>query len=83
MQQSFEFSLESQIKQVKAHLMNKKSITSWDAITLYHATRLSAIIFNLRGIGMDIVSVWEKDDKSGKRWVRYTLNSALKPNVNA
>lgn len=83
MQQSFEFSLETQTQQVKAHLINKKSITSWDAINKYHATRLSAIIFNLRYSGMDIVSVWECDEKTKKRWVRYTLNSALKPNTDA
>jgi hypothetical protein len=30
------------------HLHEKKHITSWEAITLYKATRLSAIIFTLR-----------------------------------
>jgi hypothetical protein len=30
------------------HLIEKKHITSWDAINLYNATRLSAIIFTLR-----------------------------------
>lgn len=32
------------------HLKVHKSITSWDAIQLYRATRLSAIIYNLRNI---------------------------------
>jgi hypothetical protein len=54
-----ETNFESQVIKVKIHLMNKKSITSWDAITLYRATRLSAIIFNLRRQGMNIVSIWE------------------------
>jgi hypothetical protein len=35
-------------QQVKKHLLKKKSITSWEAIELYKATRLSAIIFTLR-----------------------------------
>lgn len=35
-------------QQVRKHLLKKKSITSWEAITLYKATRLSAMIFNLR-----------------------------------
>jgi hypothetical protein len=50
-------------EQVKKHLLSKKSITSWEAISLYKATRLSAIIFNLRNIGWDIVTneVTQKD----------------------
>ena len=39
---------------VKEHLINKGSITSWEAIQAYGATRLSAIIFNLRQKGYDI-----------------------------
>jgi hypothetical protein len=42
--------------QVKKHLENKGSIDSWTAINLYGATRLSAIIFNLRRAGHNIVS---------------------------
>ena len=42
--------------QVKQHLIQKGSIDSWTAIELYGATRLSAIIFNLRGKGMSIES---------------------------
>jgi hypothetical protein len=34
--------------EVKNHLMTKGSITSLEAINLYNATRLSAIIYNLR-----------------------------------
>jgi hypothetical protein len=44
-------------QKVKEHLINKGIISSWEAIKLYKATRLSAIIFNLRKDGMDIVSV--------------------------
>lgn len=33
---------------VLEHLKTYKTITSWEAITEYKATRLSAIIFNLR-----------------------------------
>ena len=35
-------------KAVLIHLEEKGSITSWEAIKEYGATRLSAIIFNLR-----------------------------------
>jgi len=42
--------------QVQLHLIAKGRITSWEAIELYGATRLSAIIFNLRDSGWDIIS---------------------------
>lgn len=35
-------------KAVLMHLQEKRSITSWEAIKDYGATRLSAIIWNLR-----------------------------------
>lgn len=35
-------------EKVKIHLIEKGNITSWEAIQLYGATRLSAIIYNLR-----------------------------------
>ena len=41
-------------KLVKQHLLEVGHITSWIAIEKYGATRLSAIIFNLRDAGMDI-----------------------------
>jgi len=43
--------------QVKKHLIEKGSINSWIAIELYGATRLSAIIFNLRNSGHNIDSI--------------------------
>lgn len=39
---------------IQLHLIEKGNITSWEAIKEYGATRLSAIIFNLRKKGMDI-----------------------------
>jgi len=41
-------------QKVKTHLLKNKVITSWEAIKLYKATRLSAIIHNLRKDGLDI-----------------------------
>jgi len=46
----------TKINQVKNHLVEKGSIDSWTAINEYGATRLSAIIFNLRRRGFNIVS---------------------------
>lgn len=39
------------------HLVEKGSITTWEAIQLYHATRLSSCIYQLRNKGMHIVSL--------------------------
>jgi len=41
---------------IEKHLLAKRKITSWDAISLYQVTRLSAVIFNLRKKGWKISS---------------------------
>lgn len=46
---------------VKEHLLKNGSITSWEAIQSYGATRLSAIIFNLRKQGMDIRTIMREE----------------------
>jgi hypothetical protein len=45
----------SKIDQVLTHL-KKKPITSWEAINLYHATRLADIVFKLKQRGHNIVT---------------------------
>jgi hypothetical protein len=62
---------------VRIHLEQHKQITSWDAIKLFKATRLSAIIFNLRKKGYDINSVDTKG-KDGIHFATYTLISKPK-----
>lgn len=47
----------TKISQVKKHLEEQGSITSWEAIKLYGATRLSSIIFKLKKEGMKIESI--------------------------
>jgi hypothetical protein len=49
-------------QQVLIHL-HKKPITSWEAITLYKATRLADIIFKLRCKGLDIKTETIQGDK--------------------
>jgi hypothetical protein len=44
-------------KEVLKHLQTYGTITSMEAINLFGATRLSAIIFNLRKKGYNIISV--------------------------
>ena len=64
-------------KAVQLHLIEKGSITSWEAIKEYGATRLSAIIFNLRyKYGMNIINERiDFIDRFGSKasYVRYIL----------
>jgi hypothetical protein len=61
---------ETKTGNVKKHLQKKGSITSWDAIIKYQATRLSAIIFSLKNRdGMIIESV--RQEKDGVHFVKY------------
>lgn len=46
-------------EKVKRHLLEHGSITSWEAIMKYNATRLSDIIFRLRKEGYDIETVYK------------------------
>ena len=58
---------------VLKHLQLKGSITTWEAIELYKATRLSGIIFNLKKKYL-IVSAWcDGVDSYGNhsRWTKY------------
>jgi hypothetical protein len=63
--------------QVKLHLYAKGSITSWEAIQLYGATRLSAIIFKLRNSGYVIESISHTEldrNKNTTNFVTYKLH---------
>ena len=72
-------SLSSKTNNVFEHLKKHGSITTWEAIERYRATRLSAIIYNLRAQGMNISSVTKKG-KDGVyveyRWLKHSDNSA-------
>lgn len=61
---------------VLGHMQKKGSITSWEAIENYGATRLSAIIFNLKEEGYQIGDTWEQyENRFGEtvRVKRYFL----------
>jgi len=56
----------TKLQQVKEHLIKKGNISSLVAIEKYSATRLSAIIFNLRKQGYDITTTPMKiKDRNG------------------
>lgn len=56
---------------VLKHLQTYKVITSWDAISLYRATRLSSIIFNLKKRGYNITT--EMKYNKGVGYAEYRL----------
>lgn len=79
--------MNTKTNKIKEHLQTKGSITSWEAIQLYKATRLSAIIFNLRKQGFLIEDIWQESiNKDGEksRYVRYELDESqmMKNNEN-
>lgn len=59
---------------VLAHLkrFSKRGITSMEAFSKYHITRLSAKIFNLKKAGHKIVTIYETND-DGVTYGRYVL----------
>ena len=52
--------------------LKKRPITSWQAITMYRATRLADIIFKLRGRGFNISTELVED--GSVRYARYRLS---------
>jgi hypothetical protein len=63
---------DTKINLVAKHLINKKKITSWEAIERYHATRLADIIYDLKAEGWDILTEMVKEP-SGVRYAVYRL----------
>ena len=54
--------------EVLKHLKRYGQIDSWTAIEKFRATRLSALIYNLRRKGYDIESKWKETCKKIKRY---------------
>lgn len=66
----------TQIEQVKKHFNKRITITSWEAITKYHITRLSDIIFRLRNKGWIITGKWHRNE-NGKDFYVYTCDRSI------
>lgn len=63
---------------IRDHLIEHGSITPWEAITKYHATRLSDTIFRMKKIGYVIdTEIINGQDSNGNptKYARYTLVS--------
>ena len=62
---------QTKAERVRQHLIKKRSITSWDAITKYHATRLADMVYRLKQKGWIITTTVER--RGDMTWARYTL----------
>lgn len=68
---------DTKTKQVLEHLRQYGTITSWEAITQYGATRLASIICNLRKRGYDIKTITIMDkDRNGNvcQYAKYVFD---------
>ena len=63
----------SQRKQMKAYLERGKKFTALDALYLFGSTQPAARIFELKEMGMDIIST--RIVRNGKHIVEYSLNT--------
>lgn len=63
----------SQNEMVMEYMQKNGSITTWEAITALHITRLSARIKNLRDAGVGINDTRHYDPETGARWTEYFL----------
>lgn len=65
----------SQIKDILAYLQRNGSITSMEAFEHFHATRLAAVIFNLRKLGYSITTEIcnGKNDYGTYTYAKYIL----------
>lgn len=57
---------DSQKYKVLKHMLTKGGITSMEAFSKYHITRLSAVIFKLREMGVDIETEMVTKKKKGE-----------------
>ena len=67
--------MRNKTRDVLEHLQREGTITSWEAITKYKATRLSAIIFNLRQ-KYEIATIMMENDE-GIRYAKYIYMGEL------
>ena len=64
---------ETKTAKIKSYLLSGNSIASWDAITKFNCTRLSAVIFNLKNIhGMNIDSerIYDEGTNYSRYWIK-------------
>lgn len=65
----------TQQSSIMKHLRTTGSITVREAMIEYHISSLTKRIHELRGMGIDIQSVWKQHKVTGQRYTRYFLMS--------
>lgn len=53
------------------YFFEHKRITSWECITIFHFTRLSALIYKLKKAGVIITDEWSKGKQSDNYKIYY------------
>lgn len=64
---------DSQRKKIANYLLSGKAITSWEAIQMFHCTRLSAVIYVLKNdYNMNIESerIFEEGTNYSRYWIK-------------
>lgn len=72
-----ETSSASQKRRILEYLKEGNGITSLDALRLFDCLRLASRINDLRNDGWDIKTEMVTDNRSGKRYARYTLEGYI------
>lgn len=67
--------------EVLKYLKTHKGLTSIVAFEKFGITRLSAVIFDLRKIGLNIISVWRTGTNRYGQTVRYVEYRLIKDDV--
>jgi hypothetical protein len=66
--------MESQLENIKKHLLNGSTITPLEALNMFGCFRLSDVIFKLRNQGLNIsMELIKMPHKKGKGFAKYTL----------
>lgn len=66
----------SKQQRVLNHLLKGKTLTTLSAYRLCKATRLAALIYNIRKKGYDVITTME--GKGREKYARYSLRNAQK-----
>lgn len=69
----------TQTESLMQHFYDYGQITSWEAIKEYGITRISALIFNMRKEGYNIVSIEQHTTNRYGNSVRYAIYKYVKP----
>lgn len=71
---------QSQTRRIYRYLSQGKSLTSLKALELFNCFRLGARIFELREKGHEIKSEIVRDERTGKRFARYSMPEVIDTN---